>query len=61
MTGGVIQKLSSGGIWGIESDSDHGYVEQDELSELGKQLLAIGFSHRAISIALKNVERIYLD
>lgn len=55
----LIQELSSGGLWGIESDSEESYftsVEQEELSELRSQLKAIGFSCRAISTAFKNVE-----
>lgn len=56
---GVIQELSSGGLRGIESDSGNDYlseVEQEELSQLRKELREIGFSARAISSAFKNVE-----
>jgi hypothetical protein len=56
----IIQTITSGGLWGIESDSDKDYlasVEQEELSDLRGQLKALGFSSRAISTALKNVER----
>lgn len=55
----IIQKLSSGGLWGIESDSDKSYfaeVEREQLSELREQLHAIGFSYRAIAAAFKSVE-----
>jgi hypothetical protein len=56
----TVQTISSGGLWGIESDSDASYitdVENDELSDLRHELHAIGFSKRAISTAFKNVER----
>jgi hypothetical protein len=56
----TVQRISSGGLWGIESDSDASYitdVENDELSDLRHELHAIGFSKRAISTAFKNVER----
>jgi len=55
----LIQEATSGGLWGIESDSDASYftsVEQEELAELRKQLEGIGFSKRAIAAAFKNVE-----
>ena len=29
-----IQKISSGGIWGIESDSDNSYVEKEEHNQI---------------------------
>lgn len=54
------QTITSGGLWGIESDSDAAYlesVEQEELSDLKAQLLALGFSKRAIATAFKTVER----
>jgi hypothetical protein len=56
----IAQEITSGGLWGIESDSDASYlkeIEDEELSELRKQLYAIGFSKRAISAAVKNVTR----
>ena len=59
-TSWTVQSLHSGGLWGIESDSDASYlaeVEQEQLAELREQLKAIGFSSRAISAAFKNVER----
>lgn len=54
------QSITSGGLWGIESDSDSDYfaeVEQEQLAELKSQLHAIGFSKRAIAAAFRNVER----
>lgn len=55
---GVIQTITSGGLWGIESDSGDYFkeVEAEQLSELRGQLHAIGFSKRAISAAFRNVE-----
>jgi len=56
----ATKTVSSGGLWGIESDSDRSYlesVEKDELANLREQLQALGFSSRAISTAFKNVER----
>lgn len=55
-----IQELSSGGLWGIESDSSPEYIketEDEQLSELKSQLKAIGFSSRAIATAFKTIER----
>ena len=56
----TAQTITSGGLYGIESDSDAPYlasVEADELSDLKTQLLALGFSKRAIAAAFKTVER----
>lgn len=53
----IIQEITSGGLWGVESDSDKDYlaeIETEELSELREQLRALGFSARAISTAVKN-------
>ena len=53
----VIQDISSGGLWGVESDSDKAYfaeVAGEELAELKSQLQALGFSKRAISQAFKS-------
>jgi hypothetical protein len=57
---GHIQTITSGGLWGIESDSDKSYiesVEQEELSALKSELKAIGFSTRTISRAFQDIER----
>lgn len=54
------QTITSGGLWGIESDSDKAHIaetEQEQLSELKDQLKALGFSTRAISTAFKTIER----
>lgn len=52
----VVQTIRSGGLWGIESDSEDDYFEEvikEELAALRGQLKAIGFSDRAISKAFK--------
>jgi len=52
----TVQHISSGGLWGIESDSNKSYFEsvgKDELANLREQLKALGFSARAISTAFK--------
>lgn len=52
---GPIQVVTSGGLWGVESDC-HDYIAkvgQEQLAELHSQLKALGFSARAISVALK--------
>jgi hypothetical protein len=54
--GGVCQTITSGGLWGIESDSDESYfreVEREELNQLRGILHEMGFSRRAIAAALK--------
>jgi hypothetical protein len=54
---GVAQEITSGGLWGIESDSDGAYlaeIDGEQLSELRDQLRALGFGTRAISAAFKN-------
>lgn len=54
----IVQEVTSGGLWGVESDSDKSYlasVEGEELGELRKQLYVLGFSKRAIATTCKNV------
>ena len=54
----VESEVSSGGLWGIESDSDDSFLEetiQEELSNLKTELIALGFSKRAIASAFKNI------
>jgi len=56
----IVQDITSGGLWGVESDSDASYlkeIETEQLSELREQLRALGFGTRAISAAFKNAER----
>ncbi|MFL6437724.1 MAG: hypothetical protein ACJ71Q_09105 [Terriglobales bacterium] len=57
---GVCQTITSGGLWGIESNSDADYIrsiEQDELAHLEEQLAELGFKKRAVKQALQDVER----
>jgi hypothetical protein len=52
----TLQTIHSGGLCGIESDSDKAHfaeTEANELAELREQLYALGFSKRAIAIAFK--------
>jgi len=59
-SGYLLQTISSGGLWGIESDSDESYlqeIEQEQLMELRGQLHAVGFSQRAITAAFRDVTR----
>lgn len=51
---GTTQTVYSGGLWGIESDSEHTYLEDAataELAQLADTLRDLGFSQRAISKA----------
>lgn len=60
LTGDLTHRVSSGGLWGIESDSDKSYfaeVEADELANLQTELHAMGFSKRAITAAFRDVQR----
>jgi hypothetical protein len=44
---GVCQVITSGGLWGIESDSDRQYqteIEQEEVDQLKAMLQSLGFS-----------------
>lgn len=50
------QSITSGGLWGIESDSSPDYlaeVGREELADLRAQLVALGFSQRAVTMAIK--------
>jgi hypothetical protein len=56
---GISQDISSGGLWGIESDSDREYleeIERDELADLKGILKGLGFGSRAISQAFKEIQ-----
>jgi hypothetical protein len=57
VVGGILicQTLTSGGLWGIESDSGDEYlqyVEDEQLAELRAVLLEFGFSTRQIDDAV---------
>jgi hypothetical protein len=52
---GVCQMITSGGLWGIESDSDRQYfseVEQEEVDQLKAILQSLGFSDSQIPSTL---------
>jgi hypothetical protein len=54
---GIAQTITSGGLYGIESDSGKEHLAetaQEELTSLKTELLALGFSKRAISTAFKS-------
>lgn len=56
----VIQTIRSGGLWGIESDSDAAYlrqVEDEELSNLTAELERLGCTHRQVLAAYENIDR----
>jgi hypothetical protein len=56
----IIQRISSGGLWGIESDSGSDYigeVEKDELAALRQALENVGFSPRQIAAAYRDIQR----
>lgn len=53
----VKQELSSGGLWGIESDSDNSYfaeVGREQLEELRGILQTLGFADSTISKHFRN-------
>ncbi len=55
-----LDKLTAGGLWGIESDSDRSYlesVERDELADLKDTLKAYGFGRSTIAKAFSDVKR----
>ena len=59
--GVVVQRITSGGLFGVESDADRSYldeIQKDELANLKAELLALGFSTRAIATAFKNVQEV---
>src|SRR6266404_4304635 len=52
----VVQDITSGGLWGIESDSGKEHIAEtirEELANLKTELLALGFGKRAIASAFK--------
>lgn len=55
----LTQSISSGGLWGIESDSDKLYfweVGQEELAQLRTELEAVGFSEEDITAAFQDMK-----
>lgn len=56
----VVQRIRSGGLWGIESDSGEEYFKEEEsnqLHDLGKELEAIGFTPREIADAFTKAKK----
>jgi hypothetical protein len=54
-----LDELTSGGLWGIESDSDKDHFKEvagEELSQLRKILEAYGFSEKQIDAAFQDIE-----
>ena len=54
---GTIQHIQSGGLWGIESDSERSYFEEvaaEQLAELADILTELGFSKRAIAASARS-------
>jgi hypothetical protein len=52
----VVQKITSGGLYGIESDSGKEHIAEtirEELASLKTELLQLGFSKRAVASAFK--------
>lgn len=55
VVGGVVQTLSSRGLWGIESDSDASYLKtvgEDEIDQLKDVLRSAGLDDDAIAEAM---------
>jgi len=56
---GVCETIRSGALWGIESDSEVSYmhgVGEEELSQLGDILRALGFSAEDVQAAIAKAE-----
>ncbi len=56
----LIQKLESGGLWGIESDSDRSFfqeMEEEQLDELRAELISVGFTPAEIDVAFLEAKR----
>ena len=54
----LCNEISTGGLWGIESDSGEDYLKSEgniELSELEKLLIEFGFSENEINEARRNL------
>lgn len=61
MTGSVVQRVSSGGLWGVESDSEESYLQEvgdEELGTLREELESMGFTTRQINAAFKQVTHV---
>ena len=52
----IINVVHSGGIWGVESDSNKKYLEtlaNEQIDQLKTELSSLGFGSRAITYAIK--------
>jgi hypothetical protein len=61
LRGDLVQTITSGGLWGIPSDSEKVYIEEEkenQLSELREELKAAGFSKKEIDRAFEGKEDI---
>jgi hypothetical protein len=59
LTGDTVQRLTSGGLWGVESDGGDSYhkeIEGEQLEELMGELESVGFTEAEIKAAFANVE-----
>jgi hypothetical protein len=59
--GGIIQHITSGGLWGIESDlaeEDIKDIEDEELRTLRSELIGYGFNKKDVAKAMKGLRRI---
>lgn len=57
---GQYQTISSGGLWGVESDGGKEYLDdtiEEQLNHLAGQLEALGIGKRAIQYAIKQCDR----
>lgn len=58
---GIIQEITSAGLWGIESDSEESYFEEignEELQQLADILEELGFTRSAIHKAITQAEKV---
>ena len=56
----LINKVSSGGLWGIESDNEEKYlkeIEVEQLDELKDVLLALGFTAKEFATAPRETDK----
>lgn len=56
---GIVQTVTSGGLGGVESDSDDSYFEEikeGQLEELAEVLRSLNFSQKQIRTAFKDVK-----
>lgn len=57
----IVQRITSGGLWNIESDSSAEHFEEiegEQLGELEEELGRLGFTARQIEHAKRNLEHV---